>query len=51
MRKEWEDAHKVTEEPYVPSRRANATLKPCPNGAHLWYIGGEFFSDDGRAFF
>ena len=32
-----------------PSRRANATLTPCPNGNHLWCIGGEFFSDDGKA--
>ena len=53
MRKEWEDSHKVTEALVEgpPSRRANATLTPCPNGAHLWCIGGEFFSDDGRAFF
>ena len=32
-----------------PSRRANATLTACPNGSHLWCIGGEFFSEDGRA--
>ncbi len=32
-----------------PSRRANATLTPCPNGNHLWCIGGEFFSEDGKA--
>lgn len=32
-----------------PSRRANATLTPCPNGAHLWCVGGEFFSDDHKA--
>ncbi|TFK65075.1 galactose oxidase [Pluteus cervinus] len=53
MRKEWEDAHKVTEELVEgpPSRRANATLTPCPNGNHLWCIGGEFFSEDGRAYF
>ncbi|GBE83977.1 Kelch repeat-containing protein [Sparassis crispa] len=31
--------------------RANATLTPCPNGNHLWCIGGEFFSDDGKAHF
>lgn len=51
MRKEWEEAHTVTEELVEgpPSRRANATLTPCPNGNHLWCIGGEFFSEDGRA--
>lgn len=51
MRKDWEEAHKVTEELVEgpPSRRANATLTPCPNGNHLWCIGGEFFSDDGKA--
>ena len=32
-----------------PSRRANATLTACPNGNHLWCIGGEFFSEDGKA--
>ncbi|KAF5347577.1 hypothetical protein D9756_010671 [Leucocoprinus leucothites] len=53
MRKEWEEAHIVTEELVEgpPSRRANATLTPCPNGNHLWCIGGEFFSEDGRAYF
>lgn len=51
MRKEWEEAHTVTEELVEgpPSRRANATLTPCPNGNHLWCIGGEFFSEDGKA--
>jgi hypothetical protein len=51
MRREWEAAHTVTEELVEgpPSRRANATLTPCPNGAHLWCIGGEFFSSDGKA--
>ncbi|KAF8170947.1 hypothetical protein BJ912DRAFT_1025273 [Pholiota molesta] len=53
MRKEWEVAHTVTEELVEgpPSRRANATLTACPNGNHLWCIGGEFFSEDGRAYF
>ncbi|KAG2117421.1 galactose oxidase [Suillus cothurnatus] len=53
MNREWEDAHKVTEELVEgpPSRRANATLTPCPSGNHLWCIGGEFFSDDGKAYF
>ncbi|KAF9449625.1 galactose oxidase [Macrolepiota fuliginosa MF-IS2] len=53
MRKEWEEAHLVTEELVEgpPSRRANATLTPCPNGSHLWCIGGEFFSEDGKAYF
>ncbi|KAG6848999.1 hypothetical protein H0H93_012084 [Arthromyces matolae] len=51
MRREWEEAHTVTEELVEgpPSRRANATLTACPNGNHLWCIGGEFFSDDGKA--
>ncbi|PPQ88882.1 hypothetical protein CVT25_009117 [Psilocybe cyanescens] len=53
MRKEWELAHTVTEELVEgpPSRRANATLTTCPNGNHLWCIGGEFFSEDGKAYF
>ncbi|KAG6864915.1 hypothetical protein C0991_006403 [Blastosporella zonata] len=53
MRREWEEAHTVTEELVEgpPSRRANATLTACPNGNHLWCIGGEFFSDDGKAYF
>lgn len=53
MRRDWEDKHKVTEELVEgpPSRRANATLTPCPVGNHLWCIGGEFFSDDGKAYF
>ncbi|KIJ31420.1 hypothetical protein M422DRAFT_53419 [Sphaerobolus stellatus SS14] len=53
MRREWEQAHAVTEETVEgpPSRRANATLTPCPNGNHLWCVGGEFFSEDGRAHF
>ncbi|KAF8817023.1 hypothetical protein BYT27DRAFT_7247894 [Phlegmacium glaucopus] len=51
MRKEWEEAHTVTEELVEgpPSRRANTTLTACPNGGHLWCIGGELFSEDGRA--
>ncbi|KAI5118743.1 hypothetical protein M0805_008143 [Coniferiporia weirii] len=53
MRKEWEEAHTVTEEIVEgpPSRRANATLTACPSGNYLWCIGGEFFSDDGKAYF
>ncbi|EGN92555.1 hypothetical protein SERLA73DRAFT_117156 [Serpula lacrymans var. lacrymans S7.3] len=53
MRREWEEAHTVTEELVEgpPSRRANATLTACPNGNHLWCIGGEFFSEDGKAYF
>ena len=51
MRRDWEDAHKVTEELVEgpPSRRANATFTPCPVGNYLWCIGGEFFSEDGKA--
>ncbi|EIM88870.1 galactose oxidase [Stereum hirsutum FP-91666 SS1] len=53
MRREWEESHAVIEELVEgpPSRRANATLTPCPNGNHLWCIGGEFFSEDGNAHF
>ncbi|KAJ7046766.1 galactose oxidase [Mycena alexandri] len=53
LRVEWEEAHKITEElaDGPPSRRANATLTACPNGNHLWCIGGEFFSEDGKAYF
>ncbi|KAF8836041.1 galactose oxidase [Paxillus ammoniavirescens] len=53
MRREWEEAHTVTEELVEgpPSRRANATLTACPNGNHLWCIGGEYFSEDGKAYF
>ncbi|KAJ8087756.1 Kelch repeat-containing protein 3 [Marasmius tenuissimus] len=53
FRREWESAHAVTEELVEgpPSRRANATLTACPNGNHLWCIGGEWFSEDGRAHF
>ncbi|KAF8609724.1 galactose oxidase [Ceratobasidium sp. AG-I] len=53
MRQEWEKAHKVTEETDTgpPSRRASSTLTACPNGNHLWCIGGEYFSDDGKAHF
>lgn len=51
MRREWEEAHKVTEELVEgpPSRRANATFTPCPVGHYLWAIGGEFYSEDGKA--
>ncbi|KAG0698891.1 hypothetical protein DFH29DRAFT_939202 [Suillus ampliporus] len=53
MKREWEEAHNVTEELVEgpPSRRANATLTPCPSGNYLWCVGGEFFSDDGKAYF
>ncbi|KAJ7632602.1 galactose oxidase [Roridomyces roridus] len=34
-----------------PSRRANATLTACPSGNYLWCIGGEWFSEDGKAYF
>ncbi|EJT98146.1 galactose oxidase [Dacryopinax primogenitus] len=53
MRKEWEEKHRVTEETVEgpPSRRANATFTPDPNGNYLWSIGGEYFSDDGKAYF
>ncbi|KAF8680544.1 Galactose oxidase [Rhizoctonia solani] len=48
-----EQAHKVTEEISTgpPSRRANSTLTACPSGNYLWCIGGEYFSEDGKAHF
>jgi len=51
MQQEWEAAHTVTEELVEgpPSRRASATLTACPNGNHLWCIGGELFNEDGKA--
>ncbi|CAE7223491.1 unnamed protein product [Rhizoctonia solani] len=53
MRQDWEKAHKVTEEISTgpPSRRANSTLTVCPSGNYLWCIGGEYFSEDGKAHF
>ncbi|KAF8340469.1 uncharacterized protein EI90DRAFT_2906953 [Cantharellus anzutake] len=53
MRIEWEEKHRVTEEisDGPPSRRANATLTPDPSGNYLWCIGGEYFSEDGKAHF
>ncbi|KAI0294029.1 hypothetical protein B0F90DRAFT_1759473, partial [Multifurca ochricompacta] len=53
IRREWEESHAVTEELVEgpPSRRANATLTACPSGDYLWCIGGEFFSQDGKAYF
>ncbi|KAF5390119.1 hypothetical protein D9757_003805 [Collybiopsis confluens] len=53
IQQEWEQAHSVTEELVEgpPSRRANATLTACPSGNHLWFLGGEYFSEEGRAYF
>ncbi|KAF9078054.1 hypothetical protein BDP27DRAFT_1388596 [Rhodocollybia butyracea] len=53
IRQEWEAAHSVTEELVEgpPSRRVNGTLTACPSGNFLWFIGGEFFSEDGKAYF
>ena len=47
----WHKNHRVTEETAdgPPSRRANATLTPDPSGNYLWCIGGEYFSEDGKA--
>ncbi|KAK0491974.1 hypothetical protein EDD18DRAFT_531714 [Armillaria luteobubalina] len=44
MQPEWEEAHTVTEELVEgpPTRRGNASLTACPNGNHLWCIGGDF---------
>lgn len=53
IQRDWEETHKVTEELVEgpPSRRASAVLLPCPNGNHLWCIGGEFYSPDEKAYF
>ncbi|KAL1742568.1 hypothetical protein HDZ31DRAFT_84034 [Schizophyllum fasciatum] len=53
LRHEWEAKHKVTDELVEgpPSRRANAVLLADPSGQYLWCIGGEFFSEDDKAYF
>lgn len=45
---DWEEAHAVNEETVggPPTRRANATLTPCPLGNDLWLFGGEYFDGD-----
>ncbi|KAH7102188.1 galactose oxidase [Auriculariales sp. MPI-PUGE-AT-0066] len=53
IKREWEAAHTVSETLATgpPSRRANATLTPCPSGNYIWMIGGEYFSEDNKAYF
>ncbi|KAF9510287.1 hypothetical protein BS47DRAFT_1409249 [Hydnum rufescens UP504] len=53
MKIEWEEKHRVTEEIVEgpPTRRANASLTADPGGNHIWCIGGEYFSSDGKAHF
>ncbi|CAO1626165.1 unnamed protein product [Sympodiomycopsis kandeliae] len=50
---DWQDAHAVNEETVggPPSRRANATLTPCPLGNDLWLFGGEYFDGDRASFY
>jgi hypothetical protein len=45
---DWELDHAVFEEKQSgpPSRRANATLTPCPLGNDLWLFGGEYFDGE-----
>ena len=45
---DWQEAHAVNEETVggPPTRRANATLTPCPLGTDLWLFGGEYFDGD-----
>ena len=52
-RAEWEAQHANAEEHVgvVPSRRANATLTPCPLGNDLWLYGGEYFDGDKCVFY
>lgn len=53
FRETWENEHKTTEERVgqAPSRRANATLTPCPHGTDLYLFGGEYFDGDRAVFF
>lgn len=48
FREQWATEHDVHEEKMAeaPTRRANATLTPCPNGTDLWLFGGEYFDGD-----
>ena len=52
-REEWEAQHAASEERTcsIPSRRANATLTPCPLGNDLWLFGGEYFDGDRCVFY
>ena len=52
-RAEWEEKHTSTEEHtnIIPSRRANATLTPCPLGNDLWLYGGEYFDGERCLFY
>lgn len=52
-RAEWEEQHSSTEEhtTVIPSRRANATLTPCPLGNDLWLYGGEYFDGERCLFY
>lgn len=44
-RNQWAAQHKVSEEVCdgPPSRRANASLTPCPVSTNLWLLGGEYY--------
>ncbi|GAA6027287.1 hypothetical protein JCM8097_002560 [Rhodosporidiobolus ruineniae] len=45
FRAKWAEEHKVTEDIVEgpPSRRANATLSPCPVSDRVWMFGGEYY--------
>ncbi|GAA6002432.1 hypothetical protein JCM10207_001116 [Rhodosporidiobolus poonsookiae] len=45
FRAKWAEDHKVTEDIVEgpPSRRANATLSPCPVSDRVWLFGGEYY--------
>ncbi|MCO5592364.1 hypothetical protein L7F22_046366 [Adiantum nelumboides] len=53
FREQWATEHDVHEEKMAeaPTRRANATLTPCPNGTDLWLFGGEYFDGDRALFY
>ncbi|EPQ26559.1 uncharacterized protein PFL1_05881 [Pseudozyma flocculosa PF-1] len=52
-RAKWEEEHAVNEEKIggPPSRRANATLTPCPLGNDLYLFGGEYFDGERVSFY
>ncbi|GAA5842487.1 hypothetical protein JCM11251_007329 [Rhodosporidiobolus azoricus] len=45
FRQKWAEEHKVTEDLVEgpPSRRANATLTPCPVSDRIFLFGGEYY--------
>ncbi|PWZ00676.1 galactose oxidase [Testicularia cyperi] len=52
-KEQWEQQHVVNEEKVggPPSRRANASLTPCPLGNDLYLFGGEYFDGERVVFY